>query len=460
MKNMKNLKKIIAVVLTMVMVLAMGSLTAFAEAVTGTITIDNAVVGESYTLYKVFDATVASDRTENATGISYSSKWLTTSNKYFAVDARGNITITDAGKNGNELSTDAIEYLKSQSAKFNKIGESVKATSNTVSWDGLEPGYYYIDTTTGSFVTVDSITPNVVVKEKNSVPSHDKKQSSSANGEFSEDDIELNIGDKVYYQVEIQTGKGTSQNITLADTMTDGLDLNAGSIVVTCGGTALVKDADYTLNTENHGFTLVLSADYVKANTEKTVLVNYNATINSSAKINATDKNTNTAELKYSNQTSTKTTNVYTYDFNISKVDGSNNRSPLSGAGFKLYDEKDNQIKVNHDGTGYYVDDTADAKTEIMVDENGKANVRGLKPGKYYLEETTTPAGYNTLVGKKEVVITSKGTATVPVEVINNQGSELPSTGGIGTTIFYVIGAILVLGAGVLLVARKRTAAK
>jgi LPXTG-motif cell wall-anchored protein len=91
-----------------------------------------------------------------------------------------------------------------------------------------------------------------------------------------------------------------------------------------------------------------------------------------------------------------------------------------------------------------------------MVDNENGVNVRGLKPGKYYLEETSTPDGYNTLTERKEVEIKTQ-TSALEVIVVNNAGAELPSTGGRGTTLLYAIGAALVIGAAVLLIARRRT---
>ena len=137
----------------------------------------------------------------------------------------------------------------------------------------------------------------------------------------------------------------------------------------------------------------------------------------------------------------------------LKKTDGTNF---LNGAGFKLYDAATdgNMITVNKDNKGYYVD--ANADEEIMVDNANGVNVRGLEPGTYYLEETTVPDGYNKLSAREEVTITTGATETVEITVINNAGAQLPSTGGIGTTIFYVVGGVLVLAAVVLLVTKKR----
>ena len=463
---MKTMKKLLAVILAMTLFMAMGicaSATAPGggdgdgenAAPKGSITVTNAIVGETYTLYKVFDATVSDGREHDSTGISYSSDWFKVSNTWFDVDTQRNITIKPAGVNPDgQLTDDAIEWLKSQIDNFEPIPSPQTATSATVKWEDLEPGYYFIDTTTGSFVTVDSITPDVEVEDKNSLPSHDKKQAADEDGTFGDDLLEMNIGDTVYYQTEITIGKGSDKDITLTDTMTDGLTLNQSAITVTKGSES-VPAANYELTPSAHGFTLILKADYVKTLAKDDVVtVSYSAVINKDAVIDSATGNYNEAKLEYSEQEATDTVYVATYDFLLKKTDGS---KYLPGSGFKLYDAatKGNMITVNKDTTGYYVDPSADV--EIMVDSADGVNVRGLAPGTYYLEETTTPDGYNTLTERKEVVITADQTSAHEVIVVNNAGAELPSTGGRGTTILYAIGAALVIGAAVLLIARRRT---
>lgn len=464
---MKTMKKLLAVILAMTLTMAMGicasaSSQGGSAAPKGSITVTNAIVGETYTLYKVFDATVSGDRVDEGTGISYTSTWFTkemaATCDYFDVDNSGNITIKPAGKkDSGELSDDAITWLKDQSSNFTQIGQPVKATSTTVKWENLDPGYYYIDTTTGSFVTVDSITPNVNVEDKNSLPSHDKKQATAADGTFGDDLLELNIGDTVYYQTEIKIGKGSDKAITLTDTMTSGLDLNQGAITVKKGDET-VPTSKYDLTPSAHGFTLVLKADYVETLSDTDVVtVAYSAVINSSAAIDSATGNSNEAKLEYSEQKATDTVYVATYDFQLFKTDGSAEHTYLPGAKFKLYDAltDGNLIKVNKDNTGYYLDSTADV--EIEVNSADGVNVRGLKPGTYYLEETHAPSGYNKLTERKPVTITSGQTTAHEVYVENHAGAELPNTGGRGTTLLYAIGAALVIGAAVLLIARRRT---
>lgn len=461
---MKRMRKLLTVMLTAVLVMMMG-MSAMATAPTdpdepnvdiqGSITVTNAIEGESYTLYKVFRATVSDGRIEGQNGISYKSDWTVPENDYFAVDDQGNITIKDAGKDTEgHLTPGAIDWLKSQIGKFTVI-DTKEAGADPVVWEDLDPGYYYISTTTGSFISVDSITPDVVVEDKNTLPSHDKKQSDEEEGEFGDDLLELNIGDTVYYQTEISIGKGSDKDIKLTDEMTAGLDLQQSTITVKLGDQD-VPTTGYTLTKDAHGFVLTLLEDYViTLSDEDVVTVSYSAVINEDAAIDSATGNSNKATLKYSEQTAEDEVFVATYDFILEKTDGS---KFLDGSGFKLYDadEGGNQIVVAKDDTGYYVDQSAtkDPSVQIMVDKPAGVNVRGLAPGDYYLEETKTPDGYNTLTKRWPVQITV-GAATVIV--INQAGTELPSTGGMGTTILYTVGGILVLVAAVLLIARRRT---
>ena len=213
--------------------------------------------------------------------------------------------------------------------------------------------------------------------------------------------------------------------------------------------------------TSAHGFTLVLKADYVKKLSDTDVVtVAYSAVINKDAEIDDATGNSNTATLTYSQQTATDTVYVATYDFQLFKTDGSAEHTYLPGATFKLYDALTggNLITVGKDDSDdprYYLDSTKDVEIEVTSEDG--VNVRGLKPGTYYLEETHAPSGYNKLTERKPVTITSGQTTAHEVYVENHAGAELPSTGGRGTTLLYAIGAALVIGAAVLLIARRRT---
>ena len=106
--------------------------------------------------------------------------------------------------------------------------------------------------------------------------------------------------------------------------------------------------------------------------------------------------------------------------------------------------------------TLYYIDANGSPDTTIDINSEAGCNVRGLEPGEYYLEEVVVPGGYNKLAAREKVTVTTGQTATVEVIVVNEAGAQLPSTGGIGTTIFYIAGAVLVLGAGAIVIARRK----
>ena len=190
--------------------------------------------------------------------------------------------------------------------------------------------------------------------------------------------------------------------------------------------------------------------------TGEIITITFNATINENAVIDSATGNENKVELDYSNQHSEDKVYVETYDFQLYKTDGT---SFLDGAGFKLYDAATggDQILIADEGNGEYVKDaTASADVTIDIDSANGCHVRGLAPGTYYLEEVKFPDGYNPLDERVAVTITSEATAAVEITVENTAGTQLPSTGGIGTTIFYIAGAVLVLGAVAIIIARRK----
>ena len=223
------------------------------------------------------------------------------------------------------------------------------------------------------------------------------------------------------------------------------------------------------------------------------IVLTYNATVNAAIK----PVNKNEANFKYyfvgdttpEGPDDPRKELVYSYTIDLNKItevkkteDGEEvvEKKPLTGAEFKLYADEalENEIPLVKDGNGYRVataeEIAANPKVVVDVIEAGHVNIKGLKAGTYYLVETKAPAGYNKLKDAVKVEIEEKNTddpstmsdaaitaievTPVGAEVINNAGVELPATGGIGTTIFYVVGGVLVVAAGVLLVVTKRTA--
>jgi fimbrial isopeptide formation D2 family protein/LPXTG-motif cell wall-anchored protein len=448
------MKKILALVLALVMVLAVA--TAFA----GTITVDNVKNGETYHAYKLLNYT----KNGNAwsyylTPAQYTSFGSVLEGIGFEFTASSDGTIYTL--NETDMTADQI----TAALKNADLTNALQHVSKTASADGaltfddnLEVGYWYVTSSLGALTSLQSYDEQALVVEKNTIPSEDKKQSATEGSGYTDNTLDFNIGDTVYYQVEITDGKGTDSAITLTDTMTDGLTYNDDAKVYFNNVEVTAGDDTFSVNHNSpaSGFTIVFTAEYVEGLAENDVVtVKYSAVINENAVINS-DANTNTATLEYEQQTQTDSVKLKTYDFIVYKTDGTNF---LNGAEFKLYDAATggNQILIADDGEGeYHKDDTADTTVTIDINSETGCHVRGLKPGTYYLEEVVVPAGYNKLAEREEVVITATQTTAVGVTVVNNTGTQLPSTGGIGTTIFYIVGGILLIGAAVILVARRK----
>lgn len=195
------------------------------------------------------------------------------------------------------------------------------------------------------------------------------------------------------------------------------------------------------------------------------VTVTYWGQINSSAVINP-GSNTNEAKLTYgtSGNSSWKQTTTKVFGFKVFKHAGTDTAHLLPGAEFRLYKTVGEETYyAKFDANGLLIGWTTDATVAgVTMTSNGdKALIlNGLDAGTYHLEETKAPDGYNKLTAPVTVTITEEGkvneTTNGTVYVSNNAGATLPSTGGMGTTLFYVIGGGLMVAAVVLLVTKKR----
>lgn len=242
-------------------------------------------------------------------------------------------------------------------------------------------------------------------------------------------------------------------------------------------------------------FEVSFTQAYLDGLTEtSTVYVKYSAKINENAVIGG-DGNTNTSHLDYGDEGNTQhtpesTTKTYTWSFDVLKYANGDQTVTLSGAKFVLLNKDKDQVAtiVNGKLTGWAkvpegipsvpeitADEVWPENTVLTTAEDGKINIDGLDAGTYYLREIKAPNGYNMLAALVTVTITPDELkpidgeeqpigytgdeltlAPVTIPVNNNSGTELPDTGGIGTTIFYVVGSILLVGAVVLLVVKKR----
>ena len=473
---MKQVKKLASVLLALVMALALTA-TAFAEGETGSITIKDAVVGQTYTIYQILDLE-SYNASANAYAYKATTAWNTFINRddikgtYVEVDAQGYVTWK------GDADAAAFAKLAQKYAKDNSITNqgSVTATSTTVSFTGLDLGYYLVDTTLGTLCSLDTTNPNVTMEEKNEVPTNVKTVEEDSTGNYGQKN-DADIGQTVNFKSTI-TAQAGAENYVFHDTMSAGLTYT-GVTGITLNGTT-VDASNYTVVTEGltDGCTFEVRftqafCDTLKANDQ--IVISYTATLNENAVI-AGEGNPNTSKVSYGDSSNTKytpdsQTKTYTWDVDVFKYTMSGEtETALAGATFTLSKNADgsNPIALVSKGNNVYrVAKTGetDTVTEITTDATGKFTIKGLDADTYYLTETAAPAGYNKLAGPVTIVIGENGvvngTTEAPqgvdeVKVLNQSGAELPSTGGIGTTIFYVLGGVLVVGAAVLLVTKKR----
>lgn len=458
---MKFARKLVTLAIVLAMVMAFMVPTAMAvtpDTGTGTIKVENVLAGETYTAYKILNYTSSGDaysyyltKAEYDNGLGAE---LVEAGFAFALSADGTqyaVTNTEALKTAG--ADNMVAKLKNADlSKAIAKSEVVANANGQAVFSNLGDGYYYVTSSLGSLCALSSYDNEVLIVEKNSVPSIDKTQSKDGTT-YADDLVELSMGDTVYYQIEVTNGKGTNQNIVLTDVLSDGLTLDEDSITVN------VDAGNYEVsNITAQGFTLTLKDTYVATLDEGAkVIIKYTAVVNEKAAIDAVKGNSNTVTMDYSKQLSSDVVYVATYDFAVNKTDEEGN--PLTGAKFNLYDAATggNQIYLAADvkegnTTCYYVS----ANGNAVIEAGTGINVRGLEPGDYFLEEIEAPAGYNKLPNRVKFTIVADATTPVAVTVQNQAGVVLPSTGGIGTTIFYVLGGVLFLGALVILFTNKR----
>ena len=483
---MKKMKKLLSLVLSVAMVIAMG-VTVFADTPTTYTISTKAGDGHKYNVYQIFTADTAKDA--NKETVLSNIKWgqnakdQTVGNKVdeTTVTAVKNISGTDQEK------ADAISaYVDLTSTAFGSVSDGNPLTVPT--------GYYLIkdasavtgnDAATTYLVKV--VDEDIVIARKTDVPSSEKKvkdvNDSTGDTTGWQDSADYDIGDDVPFQL---TGTVASNydsyktyKFVFHDKESAGLTFKPETVVVKVDGKTITSGYTVVTSTDdNDTFDVVF--DNLKNITEvkagSAITVEYSSTLNNQAVLGAAG-NTNIMNLEFSNNPNndqggeTGTTPedkviVFTYKTVINKVD--ENGAALTGAEFTL------EKKVG---------DKWVAKTVVKNDAGTTFTFSGLDDGEYRLKETKTPSGYNTidditftitadhdvlsdtpaltgLNGNKvtgEIKFTkNEKEGSLTANVVNKKGSTLPSTGGIGTTIFYVIGGILMVGAGVILVSRRR----
>lgn len=386
---------------------------------------------------------------------------------------------------------------------------------------GLDDGYYFVTEDVQTPETDNSYTKfmlqvigDTTVDAKTDVPSAVKKVQENSEkynidggyGAGYNDVADYNIGDVVpfeFYSKVPDMSNFKTYKYIFHDSMSAGLDFN-NDVEVTIGGAVITEG--YRVVETDEGFDVIF--DNLKtvdgAVKDAEICIKFTAKLNDQAEIGLPG-NPNTLTLEYSNnpnnetQTTTGTPDtviVFTYELDVTKVDGKDN-TPLEGVEFKMRNADGKYVIISTEGdnkgrvTGWA--DTKEGGSVLTTASGGNFAVIGLDDGVYYLEETKPKDGYNTIKDPIQVTISavtangqnwtdgtaanaltalnitigegddasmtqgSADTGSVSTIVKNNKGIELPGTGGIGTTIFYIVGGILVVGAAVLLIAKKRT---
>lgn len=491
---MKALKKVLALCLAAILLLAL-SPAAFADGeTTATVTIEKAAIYETYNFYQLFSVNSVVTTEDGKTLISYevNPSWTTffetgAGKDYITLD-NGNPTWQ--GENTAErvkaFAAAAFAYAKdtpvvptkSQTFAGNTDGSDAGKTGTlTVN---LPLGYYLVDTSLGALLNLESAHTNVEIQEKNSVPTF-KKEVEVTPGNWGSSNT-AKIGDTVNFKSEFTIGVGNDYDYFFKDTMSDGLTLKEGTIKVQVqpkdGALSDVTKSETTYtdltkgDTDTFTFGLKFAKDFIEQYREGKVVITYSAVLNEKAKIDDANPNPNDATLEYNNKTLKGHTDTYTYQFDLVKyyTDANGDKQLLADAEFKLYEGETGGEAIkfikNADGTEYRVAKQGEegAVDTIKTLKTAKINIKGLDKKTYYLEETKAPGGYNKLKQREEVDLTGgSNTATANdtffnsgVQVENKSGTTLPSTGGMGTTLFYVVGGLLMVCAVVLLVTKKR----
>ena len=438
---------------------------AFADGATYSLTIKGTHVGHTYEAYQIFAGDISSDE-KTLSNVKQGSDVT-------PFDYKG---ITEADKIAEEISKPgkvdennetkaAKDFSKLAGAHLTTTPHKVTSTETTTVIFGLAPGYYLVKDVDGSQTADPSkesekataytrfimqVVGNSEAQLKNNVPTVEKKVKENSNSEW-QDAADYDMGDTVPFQLTAELPKKRVDDynhyyVEFTDTLSAGLTFKEITKVTADGTTVLsivITDVKAV-------------ADITQD--ENKVVVEYNATLNENAVIGSAG-NTNDVELTYSNnpnatgdgttkpadtgKTPKDTVKVFTYQTIINKVD--QDGKALSGAEFTL-------VKKNKDGSTKNVD--------VVKNAEGKSfTFKGLDAGNYVLEETKTPDGYNTIKAIEFTIdadYDKEADDSLKADIVNRKGSLLPSTGGMGTTILYVIGSILVLVAAILLITKKR----
>ena len=470
------MKSKIGMLLTIVMLLSI-AVPVFAAPQTGDLTINGTTAGKVYDLYKVFDLTHSGD--------NYSYTVTDEFANFFADEKYGDnpVAYVENLKGNADGLANLAKDLLAWAIANNKPTKTVTGTADTTIVNDLDYGYYLMNPNggsnpTGNYGTMFSLGTvlgeDKEIQLKAEYPTIDKV---IVEGEEEVDTNEASIGDDVNYKITTKVPDTTGYKkyvFNVHDRLSKGLTFN-NDVEIMIGEEVLNKDSDYnlTLGTGANGETtfkieFLNVIDWIYDVGEE-IVITYTAELNENAEIGM-EPNTNNVKLEYSTdpkqdeggtpeETPEEETKTYTTGLEIYKKDSDGN--VLTGAGFGIKRAGEDDYLYN-----------------ATVDENGHWKYDGLGAGDYVLVETTVPDGYNKMDDVEFTITFDKNAAEgekfsidpedfatklndyFTATIVNESGATLPGTGGIGTTIFYTLGTILVLGAGILLIAKRRMASQ
>lgn len=490
------MKRLFSFMMAVVLVLSL-SVTAFAAEGPGSITITNATVGREYSVFKIFSATVKDGHTTYS--IKSDDPFFAdlfgadgkTDNPYFVYhESTGVITRKD-GTNTDEGNNALITYLTELVAGKPATAGPTEATIDTVTFTGLDYGYYVITSTLGAAVTIHEVKSAAKVIDKNQktteldkmIWDEDYVNEDGTVGKWV-DASSANVGDVVDFKVTFTAtnynGETKIEEYTITDSLSSAwANIKTDSIVVKVGNQTLTVNDDFevtpTLDSDGVTTGFDLTIFWVRDDKDKTskypspsdVEITYSATVRDAAASAdpAKKNNLNTVTSDWDSEGDSTTTKLYNLGF--TKVDGTNGK-PLSGAKFGLYSDENCTTPVNvtpvADTQGVYMYDKDSSSNVVETYDDGQVVIQGLEAGTYYLKETEAPAGYNEMDEAKAIVVGDTNQSTVKGYTVNNErldianfsGMELPSTGGKGTIMLITIGSMVAMAFAVLLITHKK----
>lgn len=487
----KLTKRVIAIMCIFIMVISM---VAVVEAVdtNGKVTVTNVKPGETYKIFKIL--TLESfDETKGAYSyIRNGDSWdgfinSSAARNYIDINNDGYVTFKDDQK--NEIGARNFGLLAMEYAKKNNIPstKTAIASDKKVVFENLPLGYYLVETSTGRACSIDTTHPEVEIRDKHASPSVSKLVANGGTISNNKKRNSMNRGDNVFFETIINV-KPHVTNYCLHDYMDSYLKYNS----VLKDGIAyysneknesqkrktLVKGTDYVATKKtNHDcnfhvtFTDAFYKKYqadIDSGKLTQIYIKYLVILSDDAPIDTPLVNTSYLTYGENSRTEESKTETFTYSIPIFKYTGYN--KALAGAKFILSKDsnptEDNALKFVQSGSNFDYNSKSGNVT-LTSYSDGKININGIQADTYYLKEIEAPNGYNLIRTPIKIVVTSdtdgKGVVKVDndvvdqVNVLNNYGSLLPSTGGMGTTLIYAIGCILVLSSGVVLFLKRRT---